>query len=152
MPLQLAASDEEKLELKKQEFRAKLATATYDEDDPLAVYDQFVQWTLKAYGGNDPNSGLLELLQQATSEFKDDSLYKTDIRYLKLWSLYARQVERSDAIAIYAYLVSTEIGTLYSILYEEYATLLEEDGRCVMNTDRLYNNQFNKPLDDRRQK
>lgn len=129
MPLRLAPGDVRKLEQEKQEFRTKLATAINDEDDPLAVYDQFIQWTLKTYGEDDPNSGLSELLEQATKEFKEDPLYKTDLRYLKLWSLYARQVDRSGAIAIYAYLVSNEIGTSYSVLYEEYATLLEADGR-----------------------
>lgn len=132
MPLRLAPGDVRKLEQEKQEFRTKLATAINDEDDPLAVYDQFIQWTLKTYGEDDPNSGLSELLEQATKEFKEDPLYKTDLRYLKLWSLYARQVDRSGAIAIYAYLVSNEIGTSYSVLYEEYATLLEADGRCVV--------------------
>jgi checkpoint serine/threonine-protein kinase len=130
MPLvRPTSADAGKLQLKKDEFRAKLSTAINEEDDPLAVYDQFVQWTLKTYGENNPNSGLLELLEQATREFRDDPLYKTDLRYLKLWSLYARQVERSGAIAIYAYLVSNEIGTSYSVLYEEYATLLDADGR-----------------------
>lgn len=132
MPLRLAPGDVRKLEQEKQEFRTKLATAINDEDDPLAVYDQFIQWTLKTYGEDDPNSGLSELLEQATKEFKEDPLYKTDLRYLKLWSLYARQVDRSGAIAIYAYLVSNEIGTSYSVLYEEYTTLLEADGRCVV--------------------
>jgi checkpoint serine/threonine-protein kinase len=136
----LAPGDPRKLEQEKQEFRAKLQTAINDEDDPLAVYDQFIQWTLKIYGENDPNSGLTELLEQATREFKEDTLYKTDLRYLRLWSLYARRLERSGAIAIYAYLVSSEIGTSYSVLYEEYAALLEEDGRCVEHVSRLYNN------------
>jgi checkpoint serine/threonine-protein kinase len=150
MPLRPAPGDARKLEHEKQDFRNKLSTAINDEDDPLAVYDQFVQWTLKTYGENDPNSGLTELLEQATREFKEDPLYKTDLRYLKLWSLYAKQVERSDAIAIYAYLVSNEIGTSYSVLYEEYATLLEEDGRCVKHSGRLYNDQHYP--DDKKQK
>lgn len=137
MPPRQASEDARKLELQKQEFRAKLASAINDEDDPLAVYDQFVQWTLKTYGENDPNSGLSELLEQATKEFKEDPLYKTDLRYLKLWSLHARQVDRCDAIATYAYLVSNDIGTSYSALYEEYATLLETDGRCALYSGRL---------------
>jgi checkpoint serine/threonine-protein kinase len=150
MPLRPASGDARKLELQKQEFRNKIATASNDEDDPLAIYDQFVQWTLKTYGENNPNSGLPELLDQATREFKEDPLYKTDLRYLKLWSLYARQVERSSAMAIYAYLVSNEIGTSYSVLYEEYATLLEADGRCAMHTYRLYNDKLYP--DDKKQK
>ena len=131
MPLPPVSGDARKLENEKQVFRTKLATAIKDEDDPLAVYDQFVQWTLKTYSENDPNSGLPELLDQATRAFIEDPLYKTDLRYLKLWSLHARQVERPAAIAIYASLLSNEIGTSYSVLYEEYATLLEADGRCV---------------------
>lgn len=119
------------LHRERQQFKAQLVTARNEEDDPLAVYHQFVQWTLKAYGENDSESGLVELLEEATREFKKDPLYKTDLRYLKLWVLYARQVERPDAIAIFAYLVANDIGTSYSVLYEEYASLLELDGRCV---------------------
>ena len=136
MPLRPGSGDPEKIALEKQQFKARLVKIN-EEDDPLTVYDQFVQWTLENFGENDPNSGLLELLEQATREFKDDPLYKTDLRYLKLWSLYARQVERSGAIAIYVYLFTNEIGTSYSVLYEEYASLLEADGRCVPNRDDL---------------
>jgi checkpoint serine/threonine-protein kinase len=126
-----ASRDAEKINLERQNFREQLSTAINEEDDPLAVYNQFVQWTVKNYGENDPDSGLLELLEQATREFKEDPVYKTDLRYLKIWSLYARQVERSAGIDIYAYLLSNEIGISYSVLYEEYAALLEADGRCV---------------------
>src|SRR6266446_7581066 len=100
-------------------YQYLIATALNEEDDPLETYHQFVQWTLKNYGENDPNSGLLELLKDATSQFKNDSLYKTDLRYLKLWGLYARQVEKVGAISIYSYLVSNDIGTSYSALYED---------------------------------
>ena len=115
----------------RQRYRAKLAKALTEEDDPLAAYYQFVEWTLKHYGEKDPKSGLTQLLEEATRVFKDDELYKTDLRYLKLWSLYARQVSRADAIVMYTSLMSNNIGTSYAILYEEYASLLEKDGRCV---------------------
>ena len=124
--------DTTRIELERQRFRAQLETALREEDDPLAVYDQFVQWTLKNYGDNNPNSGLLELLEQATGQFKEDPLYRTDLRYLKLWSLYASQVDRPKAIAVYAYLLANDIGTSYSILYEGYASFLEADGRFVV--------------------
>lgn len=124
----------EKIDRERDNFRAQLETALNEEDDPLAVYNQFVQWTVKNYGENDPDSGLLELLEQATKQFKDDPVYKTDLRYLKLWSLYARQVERPAAIDIYTDLFTNDIGISYSALYEEYAALLEADGRCVIVT------------------
>jgi checkpoint serine/threonine-protein kinase len=116
----------------RQKYKSKLITALNEEDDPLAVYHQFVQWTIKNYGEADPNSGLVDLLKDATMQFKEDELYKTDLRYLKMWALYARQAKhRLEAIEIYADLVASDIGTSYSALYEDYAGLLEGDGRCV---------------------
>ena len=116
----------------RQKYKSKLITALNEEDDPLAVYHQFVQWTIKNYGEADPNSGLVDLLKDATMQFKEDELYKTDLRYLKMWALYARQAKhRSEAIGIYADLVASDIGTSYSALYEDYAGLLEGDGRYV---------------------
>lgn len=118
-------------EHQRQKYRSQVASALNEEDDPLAVYHQFVQWTVKTYGEKDPSSGLLELLEEATGQFKEDPIYRTDLRYLKLWALYARQMNRSGAISIFSFLVANEIGTSYSALYEDYATLLEQDGRCA---------------------
>jgi len=118
-------------EEQRQRYRSQVSSALNEEDDPLAVYHQFVQWTVKTYGEKDPSSGLLELLEEATGQFKEDPIYKTDLRYLKLWALYARQMDRSGAISIFSFLVANEIGTSYSALYEDYATLLEQDGRCA---------------------
>lgn len=116
-------------ETERQKYRVRLATALTEEDDPLAAYHQFVQWTIKNYGENNPRSGLKDLLKEATTQFKDDPLYKTDLRYLKLWALYARQGDRAGALSIYASLLASDIGTSYSALYEDYASLLESDGR-----------------------
>ncbi|KAF8349115.1 hypothetical protein F5887DRAFT_879497 [Amanita rubescens] len=133
-PPRATAADRDR---ERQRYRAKLANAFTEEDDPLAVYYQFVEWTLKHYGERDRDSGLTQLLEEATRVFKDDELYKTDLRYLKLCSLHARQLSRANAIAIYASLISSNIGTSYSMLYEEYATLLEKDGR-LQEADAIY--------------
>ena len=116
-------------ENERQKYRVRLATALTEEDDPLAAYHQFVQWTIKNYGENNPTSGLKDLLKEATTQFKDDPLYKTDLRYLKLWALYARQVDKAGALSIYASLLANDIGTSYSALYEDYASLLESNGK-----------------------
>ncbi|KAH6913096.1 other/BUB protein kinase [Coprinopsis sp. MPI-PUGE-AT-0042] len=113
----------------RQKYRAKLAKALKEDDDPLATYNSFVQWTIKHYGEKDNKSGLFELLKEATNQFKEDPMYKNDLRYLKMWALYARQLHRTDAAKIYAFLVENGIGTAYSALYEDYANLLERDGR-----------------------
>lgn len=124
-----ATTTTDERELQRQQYRKQLDTALDEEDDPLAVYHQFVQWTIKSYGENDKKSGLLELLEEATRKFKNDPLYKADLRYLKLWTLYAKRCERHGALSIYKYLMTSEIGVSYSLLYEEYANALEMEGR-----------------------
>lgn len=116
-------------ERERQQFRTLVNEALDDEDDPLAIYDKFVQWTLKSYSLDDPTSGLVELLKEVTSKFKNDPTYRGDLRYLKLWSLYAKKVDRPEAVRIYGFLMKKEIGIMYSVLYEEYADVLEKDGR-----------------------
>jgi checkpoint serine/threonine-protein kinase len=125
-----AISDADR-ERHRQKYRTKLAKALKEDDDPLATYNSFVQWTIKHYGEKDNKSGLFELLKEATNQFKEDPMYKNDLRYLKMWALYARQLHRTDAAKIYAFLVENGIGTAYSALYEDYANLLERDGRYV---------------------
>ncbi|KAF8206469.1 hypothetical protein K438DRAFT_1756489 [Mycena galopus ATCC 62051] len=119
----------ERLNAERAHFKASLSTALKEDDDPLAAYDQFVKWTVKNYADDDPSSGLRELLQEATAAFKDDPVYKSDLRYLKLWILYIRQLTRADGIATFAFLLANRIGASYSILFEEYAAILELDGR-----------------------
>jgi|ERR1700722_11520048 len=109
----------------RQQYRDQLSESV-NEDDPLAAYNQFVQWTLQNYAETDPDSGLRELLAEVTGKFKNDPSYKSDLRYLKLWSLYARKVD--SPATIYAFLLANDIGTNYSLLYEEYANVLERAG------------------------
>ncbi|KAJ7127002.1 hypothetical protein C8R44DRAFT_701920 [Mycena epipterygia] len=125
----MATHDADRLRAERARFQASLSTALKEDDDPLAAYDQFVKWTVKNYADDDPSSGLRELLQEATNAFRSDPVYKTDLRYLKLWLLYVRQLSRADAIATFVFLLGNGIGASYSILYEEYAAILELDGR-----------------------
>ncbi|KJA14717.1 hypothetical protein HYPSUDRAFT_208497 [Hypholoma sublateritium FD-334 SS-4] len=115
-------------ERERQRLTDKLAS-DLNEEDPLADYFRLIQWTIKNYGENDPGSGLQDLLKDATTRFKEDDLYKNDLRYLKIWALHARQLDKPSAMAAYAYLVEKGIGTSYSAMYEDYANLLEGNGR-----------------------
>jgi checkpoint serine/threonine-protein kinase len=109
------------------QLRAEVDSALEGEDDPLAAYDQFVKWTIKNYAEGDPSSGLVELLAEATGKFKDDTNYKGDLRYLKLWCQYAHNVDKPTSV--YAFLAANDIGKGYALLYEEYSKALEADGR-----------------------
>jgi checkpoint serine/threonine-protein kinase len=72
---------------------------------------------------------LLPLLESTTRRFVDDARFQQDIRYLKLWVQYARQVDRREDV--WAYLESRDIGTRHAVFYEEWAGALEALNRWV---------------------
>ncbi|KIP12120.1 hypothetical protein PHLGIDRAFT_62400, partial [Phlebiopsis gigantea 11061_1 CR5-6] len=101
-----------------------------DDTDPLEAYCQFVSWVVENYPqGHSAESGLLELLEEATRVLKDhqDGKWRDDIRYLKLWVLYASYVEKPAII--YKFCMVNEIGTSHALLYEEFAIALERASR-----------------------
>lgn len=116
-----------KLAQKRDKYKAELATALTEDADPLAAYDSFIKWTVDAYGNHLAQSGLLELLEEATRYFVDDDAYKADLRYLKLWLLYASHVE--DPTVIYGFLIEKSIGKIYAQTYQEFADALERGKR-----------------------
>ncbi|KAG1760650.1 Mad3/BUB1 homology region 1-domain-containing protein [Suillus occidentalis] len=125
------AQREAQLLAARKRFRANIQIALEDEDDdPLEAYSRFVQWTLENYPqGQSAESGLLELLEEATRVLKDDreGRWKRTSTYLKLWVLYASYVEKPTII--YKFLLANDIGTDHALLYEEHAAALERAGR-----------------------
>ena len=124
------------LDKKRALYRAKLTTALSQDEDPLAAYERFIKWTIDSYPPDlIPKSGLLELLEEATRHFKNDQAYKSDIRYAKLWILYAAYVDddrTNVAVPVYRYMVQNNIGTAWAQVYEEYAAALERAKRYVI--------------------
>ncbi|KAJ3553746.1 hypothetical protein NM688_g3455 [Phlebia brevispora] len=109
-----------------------------EEDDPLEAYCRFVYWVVENYPqGHSAESGLLELLEEATRVLKDhgEGKWRGDIRYLKLWVLYASYVEKPALI--FKFCLVNEIGTDHALLYEEYAIALERSGR-KSEADEIY--------------
>ena len=127
------AQRESKLAATRNRLRINVEVALEDdEDNPLEAFCQLVYWTLENYPqGHSAESGLLELLEEATRVLKDhsDGIWRNDLRYLKLWVLYANYVEKPTLI--YRYLLANEIGTTFALLYEEFAAALERNGRCA---------------------
>ena len=116
-----------KLARTRDQYKAQLSTALTEDADPLAAYDAFVKWTVDNYGRQLAQSGLIELLEEATRHFVDDDAYKSDLRYLKLWLLYASHVE--DPTVIYDFILYKNIGKIYAQTYWEDAGALERSGR-----------------------
>ena len=114
----------------KMKYTKECDDALHNDDDPLAAFVRFVDWTVDNYPqGECVESGLLELLELATRTFADSPFYQNDMRYLKLWILYASIVDHPAKI--YAYLSANEIGSGYSLFYEEYCNALERAGQYV---------------------
>ena len=112
--------------------RSQIASEIDEADDPLALYDCFVKWIFDEYPREHlASSVLVELLEEATRRYKDDSSYKSDLRYLKLWTLYASLVDKPSVV--YKFILTNGIGTVYALLFEDYALTLERDGRCAHN-------------------
>ncbi|KAJ7689434.1 Mad3/BUB1 homology region 1-domain-containing protein [Mycena rosella] len=124
------AQRESKLAATRNRLRINVEIALEDEeDDPLEAYCHLVNWTVENYPqGHSAESGLLELLEEATRVLKDDreGRWRGEIKYLKLWLLYASFVEKPTII--YRFLIANEIGTDFALLYEEFAAVLERDG------------------------
>jgi spindle assembly checkpoint component MAD3 len=128
------AHREAKVSSARNRLRINVEIALEDEEgsEALDAYWRFVNWTLDNYPqGHSAESGLLELLEEATRTLKDHAggKWKSDMKYLKLWLLYASYVEKP--VVIYKFLIANEIGTGFALLYEEYAAVLERDGRYV---------------------
>lgn len=125
------AKREAKLSASRNRLRINIELTMDDEDgDLLDAYYQLVHWTIESYPqGPSAESGLIELLEEATRVLKDHrgGLWRGDLRYLKLWLLYASFVEKPTII--HKFLIANEIGTDFALLYEEYAAVLERDGR-----------------------
>jgi hypothetical protein len=97
---------------------------------PLDAYQTFVTWTLENYPqGQSAESGLLELLEEATRVLKDqdNGVYRGELKYLKLWVLYANFVEKP--VTVYRFLLANDIGTGWGLFYEEFALALERAGK-----------------------
>ncbi|PVG04065.1 hypothetical protein CPB86DRAFT_809962 [Serendipita vermifera] len=119
---------ESRLMTERRQFEEEAELALDNDDDPLAAWIRFVDWTVDNYPqGVSAESGLLELLERATRIFSSDPRYKNDMRYLKLWIHYASYVDHP--VKIFSYLNTNEIGTAYALFYEEYCNALERSGR-----------------------
>lgn len=127
------AQRDNRLAAARNRHRINVEVALEDEDDdPLEAYCRFVDWTVESYPqGHSAESGLLELLEEATRVLKNDrdGKWKDDIRYLRLWVLYASYVEKPAII--FKFCMVNEIGTTHALLYEEFASALEKAGRRV---------------------
>ncbi len=120
---------QEALEAKRRAFELQIASVENEQqsDDPLDAWVQYVHWVVESYpAGQSAESGLVRLLERVTRHFKDHKQYQNDPRYLKMWVLYARNVERPRDI--YNFCLANDVGTSLAALYEELAACYSSAG------------------------
>ena len=112
------------------ERRKKIKADIDDAEDPLALYDNHLTWTLDKFPPAQLHlSGIVEFLEEGTRHLQGDTSYKGDLRYLRLWTTYALLVDKPSTV--FKFILSHGIGTSLARLYEEYALALERENRYV---------------------
>lgn len=110
-------------------------------DDPIQPYLDYIQWIKTNYpSGKSVESGLIQVLERCTSQFRDLDFYKNDPRYLKVWLTYAKYSDNPRDI--FVYLARKEIGTSLALYYEEYANFLETNNR-YLQAEQVYKEGVN---------
>lgn len=99
------------------------AIDSYEGDDPLHPWLQCIRWVKDAYPSGGHQSELLQVVEACTRTFQDDERYKSDIRYLRVWVIYADLCKEPQEI--YEFLEARSIGQDHALFYEAYATYKE---------------------------
>jgi hypothetical protein len=99
------------------------AIEEYEGPDPLEKWLEYIKWTKDTFSSGGKSSELLPLLEKCTREFHDKELYRDDIRYLRVWIMYADCLP--DPSDVFSYMRDHGIGQGHALFYIAYATFCE---------------------------
>lgn len=103
--------------------------SNYVGDDPLLPWLRCVKWVRDTFSHDAQNMYINKLLETCTTTFQNDDKYRNDIRYLKLWILYADSSQ--DIEQVYSTMEGKGIGRCHSLFYEAYAIYLELQSKLI---------------------
>ncbi|ORX51059.1 hypothetical protein BCR36DRAFT_351554 [Piromyces finnis] len=95
-------------------------------DDPLDVFNSYVQWLQLNYQSIENFSiedDVIPIIFQALKLLNGDPRYINDIRYLKFWVIYSGFVD--DPVSIFEFLEKNNLCLKLAAYYEEYSKLRE---------------------------
>ena len=99
------------------------AIEDYVGDDPLEKWLDYIRWTKETFSSTGKTSELLPLLEKVTREFHESDKYRDDLRYLKVWIMYADNLP--DPSDVFSYLMDHNIGQGHALFFMAYATFCE---------------------------
>ncbi|KAL4135310.1 hypothetical protein QTP88_006926 [Uroleucon formosanum] len=121
--LQAQSNTEIQQKLNKEKEKYDHAIRTYEGDDPLAPYFEYMKWLEQIYLKHGPESNLLPLIEEAVQKFKNDEKYKQDPRFITILINFIEN--QSNAIELYQTVYNQGIGTMCALFYRAWAELLD---------------------------
>ncbi|XP_012270079.1 uncharacterized protein LOC105694202 isoform X2 [Orussus abietinus] len=100
------------------------AIKSYDGDDPLENWYEYILWVEQSYPKSGHESPLARLLQDCLATFEKDVKYHQDRRYIRLWINYISM--QKNPLELYQLLYRNGIGTMVSDMYRAWAFELEQ--------------------------
>ncbi|XP_072314242.1 mitotic checkpoint serine/threonine-protein kinase BUB1 beta [Eucyclogobius newberryi] len=123
----------------RQSFETELRM--YAGDDPLDVWDRYINWTEQTFPQGGKESNLATLLERAATIFTGEKKYHNDPRYVDLWIKFAKNC--SEPLDNYRYMQAQGIGDLQASFYIAWSEEYENQGNC-RKADLVYQEGFKK--------
>ncbi|CAL9686388.1 unnamed protein product [Knipowitschia caucasica] len=131
--------------IQRQSFETELRVN--DGDDPLDVWDRYIDWTEQTFPQGGKESNLNTLLERAVTRFTQEEKYHNDPRYIDLWIKFAKTC--SEPLDIFRYMQAQGIGNLQASFYIAWSEEYENQGNS-RKADMVYQEglkKFAEPLD-----
>ncbi|XP_063234366.1 mitotic checkpoint serine/threonine-protein kinase BUB1 beta-like isoform X2 [Bacillus rossius redtenbacheri] len=126
-------------ELLEQQRYHEMEIRSYDGDDPLEPWYDYVAWVEQSFVKDGRASQLQLLLEKCLTKFKDNPRYHQDLRYIKLWITYIElQVHPQE---LYNSVFIHGIGTKSALFYRSWAYEFERI-KDFKNADKVYRLAF----------
>ncbi|XP_021049014.1 mitotic checkpoint serine/threonine-protein kinase BUB1 beta [Mus pahari] len=105
--------------LQQQKWAFESEIRFYSGDDPLDVWDRYINWTEQNYPQGGKESNMSTLLERAIEALQGEKRYYSDPRFLSLWIKLGHLC--SEPLDMYSYLQSRGIGVSLAQLYISWA-------------------------------
>lgn len=110
----------------RQSFETELRV--YEGEDPLDVWDRYINWTEQTFPQGGKESNLTKLLERAVTRFTDEKKYHNDPRYVDMWIKFAKNC--LEPLDIYQYMRAQGIGDVQASFYIAWSEEYEHQGNC----------------------
>ncbi|XP_069677495.1 uncharacterized protein [Periplaneta americana] len=113
-------------ELLRQREKYETLLRTYEGDDPLELWYEYILWVEQSFLRDCREGKLYLLLERCLTQFKDDERYLQDKRYMELWIRYIEM--STNPLEVYKKCHAHGIGKYYAYFYMAWAYELEKMG------------------------